>query len=215
MSFDQEEWLETHGLNWSEVEDSQIKLCWIDLESTGLDTDKDVILEFGLVLTDVWGDVIEDSAFHSLVWETSDHYRERLAAMDDFVRGMHERSGLLGELDKGPTRSINKVQADVLRHLIDGFEIRERQLYLAGNSVHFDAQLLTHYAYNFMQHLHYRQANVSTLKILCAELNPELFDKLTKQPDALLKPFNAHRSMSDLGDSINEYKAYIENFLWI
>lgn len=212
-TFDPDTWMQKHGLEYA-GHGSKPKLCWVDLETTGLDADKDVVLEFGMVLTDEWGFIIPDSFYSSLVWENSDQYRERIKAMPDFVRKMHEKSGLLTALeddtDGQTVKSVNKVQREALNCLVDN-DIEKGSLYLAGSSVHFDAGFMNHYMYGFLQYLHYRQLNVSSFKVAAQLLNPTLFKAMNERD---LNPFSAHRSLDDLGDSINEYASYIDNFLY-
>lgn len=209
MSFQFEKWISKHGLTVA-PDDAFPVWGWVDLETTGLDPDADVILEFGFVMTDEWGNIIPDSAYHSLVSENTDHYRERTEAMIDVVAEMHSTSALLGDLAHNASRPAAQVQKDMFKVLGD-FGIASRELYWAGSSVHFDVSMLRRYMFNLEEFLHYRQINVSTLKTLCQELNPTLYSKIIES----LNPFNLHRSMSDLGDSINEYRAYVDNFLFI
>lgn len=209
MSFNLSNWVTKHGLEIAD-DDAEPVWGWVDLETTGLDPDTDVILEFGFIMTDKWGAVIEDSAYHSLVWEDTDHYRQAWNSMSNLVRDMHIKSALQGDLEHNATRPLGQVQKDMFK-VIDDFEIARREIYLAGSSVHFDASMLRHYMFDLSEFLHYRQNNVSTLKILCQQLNPVLFSKIIES----MSLFELHRSMSDLGDSINEYRAYVENFLFI
>lgn len=206
-----DQWYIDHGLGIAS-ETAEPRLCWIDLETTGLDADRDVILEFGMIITDEWGNIIPGLDYHSLVWEDSDHYRERIEGMDSFVVNMHAESGLAEEITKGENvRSVNKVQREALTVLTEA-GIAKGKLYLAGSSVHFDKGFLDHYMYGFVNYLHYRQLNVSSFKITAQMLNPELYNRMVELDQ---NPFAKHRSMADLGDSINEYRCYTDNFLYI
>lgn len=187
-------------------------MLWIDIETTGLDNDRDVILEIGLIGTDNEGHVIPGMVWESLIWEASDHYRDRFDNMDDFVQKMHLASGLLEEMASDPDdfMSLNSAENSILTFLHNR-EIQKGQLYLAGSSVHFDNGFLEHYMHKIPDFLNYRQINVSTLKVLCQELNPELYAKIQKTT----LPMKRHRSLPDLVDSLHEWYAYRDNFLFL
>lgn len=190
------------------------RYCWVDLETTGLDSDRDVILEVGLILSDNEGYVIEDGIWHGLIWEHSDHYNDRLANMDDFVRQMHDASGLrlaLNEaIEQGKHYSLARAQTMMLEFL-QAHNVEKGQLFMAGSSVHFDVGFLEHYMHGFIDYQNYRQVNVSTLKTLCNELSPELYEKIM----AYTTPAKIHRSLSDLADSLHEFYVYRDNFLYL
>lgn len=208
-SFDVHAWAQEHDLPLA-TNDTEPRFLWVDLETTGLDDARDVILECGMVLTNRWGEVIPEFSFNSLILERSDHYTARIDNMDTFVRQMHENSGLLHDLETQESVSINKAQERILDRL-QFMNIRPKTLYIAGSTIKFDSGFLKHYAPELEKFLHHRDLNVSSLKILCQELNPELYDSLEAQSS----PRKLHRSLSDLADSLQEFYGYVENFLFI
>lgn len=184
------------------------QLVWIDLETTGLE-DSDVILEFGMCVSDFEGRVIPNSVFRTVVREKSDHYNDRLASMDDVVVQMHSKSGLLDELD-GDVASLRTTQALALQTLREFCHLAPEIGMLAGSSVHYDEGKMQRYMPRFTDYLYYRQINVSSIKELCKFYNPEIYARLGDNT----RNEKRHRSLSDLADSIDEYLFYVDNFLW-
>lgn len=209
MTFDTVQWAQENDLPVADSNDTP-SYAWVDLETTGLDSARDVILEFGMVLTNSDGEIIPGFGFCELIFEKSDHYATRLDNMDPFVRTMHENSGLLHDLTTTPTMSINKAQETILASL-KLMKVAPKSLYIAGSTIKFDAGFLEHYAADFMNFLHHRDINNSTLKILCEELNPELHANIEQS----LAPRKLHRVMADLADTLHEFHAYVDNFLFI
>jgi len=107
-------------------------IVWIDLETTGLDPDRDCLLEAAVVITD--DELCQVDWYESVIKPK----RRALRRMDDFVVDMHTKSGLLAELPSG--RDVRVVEREILafldRHGLD------KRLTLAGDSVHFDKSFL-------------------------------------------------------------------------
>jgi len=164
---------------------------WLDLEMTGLELERCAIVEIGIVLTK--SDLVPLAELERVVWQPD----EVLARMDPFVRDMHTRSGLLDRI-RSATTSLAEAERDALalvsRHC--GF----REGVLAGNSIHTDRRFLARYMPMFEGWLHYRQLDVSSLKLLAAAWYPEIpkFEKGEK----------THTALDDLRGSLAELAYY-------
>lgn len=198
-------WADNNDLRIAEY-DTKPELLWIDIETTGL-VRQDVILEIGIILSDIEGYVIPESSYSTVVFEDTDHYNQRIDGMSDLVVNMHRDSDLLREIDNGQGIPVNAAQNQIME-LLNKFCPEKNSVYLAGSSVHFDGGVVANYMKTLDDHIHYRQVNVSTLKVLCAELNPRV-------ARSILAPMKHHRVMDDLVDSLHEYYHYIDNFLFI
>lgn len=176
--------------------DAELKLVWIDLEMTGLDPAVDSILEIACIIT---GPDLQPLGQYEAVIQTSP---DQLAKMGDFVRDMHTKNGLL-ERVKQATVTLDKAQSATLELVKQ--HCNERAGVLAGNSIHQDRRFLYKYMPLLEAWLHYRQVDVSSLKILSRAWYPDLpkFGKEDKD----------HTALADIKESINELKFYRENIL--
>ncbi len=162
---------------------------WVDLETTGLDPELHKILEFAVIVTH--RNLTEIFRYETLV-------DGPLEGMNGFVLDMHTKSGLIEAHEKQEPARLKDVEQIVLSALRK-YEIPKGKAYLCGNSVHFDRKFLAKHMPDLLAHLHYRQLDVSTLKIVWGDVLP--FDKGEAH----------HRAMLDLEASISEYKHYITN----
>lgn len=181
----------------------EINRIWVDVETSGLDPEKDYLLEVGIVLTDRWGgSIAEDSWLLDTVLPKE---------VDPFVVEMHNKSGLWNDLTDS-TATLTQIEAtDRILDFLTIHNIRYSSLPMCGSSVHFDRSFLKKFLPEVEKHFHYRNIDISTLKLLCEDLNPELYAKL----DSETQPAKKHRAISDCYDTINEYKFYWENFLFV
>lgn len=165
---------------------SDLKLVWIDLEMTGLDVETCVIVEVAAVIT---GDDLKPLA----EYEAAIHQPEgALASMNDFVRNMHTQSGLL-ERVRASTVSVGQAER-ALCDLVAQFA-KPREAVMAGNSIHVDRRFIGRYMPTLDGFLHYRQVDVSSLKVLAQAWYPAL-PKFEKK--------KAHTALSDIRESIAE-----------
>jgi oligoribonuclease len=171
------------------------RLVWIDLEMTGLDLDRHVIVEIACVVTD--GDLQPLDAGVSYVVRASD---AELAEMDDFVTEMHTKSGLLPEIPNGIELEVaeSQVMEYVKSHISE-----PRKAPLAGSSIYVDRGFLSRAMPALDSYLHYRLVDVSSIKELCRRWYPRTY---FASPD---KQGN-HRALGDIADSIRELKYYRE-----
>lgn len=134
-------------------------LVWIDLEMTGLDADRDVIVEIACIVTD--GELVtRDDGMDVVIHQPPD----ALAAMDDFVRAMHTKSGLL-EAIEASTIDLEHAAAQALAYV--QAHVREAgRTPLCGNSIGTDRRFLAKYMPELDGYLHYRSVDVSSVKEL-------------------------------------------------
>jgi oligoribonuclease len=171
------------------------RLVWIDCEMTGLDLGSDALIEVAALVTDFDLNVLGDGV--DLVVKPP---AEALDQMGDFVRAMHEKSGLLEELDSGLTleEAEEQVLAYVKEHCPDGSRPP-----LAGNTVATDRSFLTRDMPALEGFLHYRIVDVSSIKELARRWFPRAyFQAPTKRGN--------HRALADIQESIEELRYYRE-----
>lgn len=169
-------------------------LAWMDLEMTGLDPDRHVIVEIATLLTD---DNLE------LIAEGPDLVVHQpptaMAEMDDFVRKMHTKSGLLPQIESS-TISLEDAAAQTLAFLRE--HIKEpRSVPLCGNSIGTDRRFLAKHTPEIEEFLHYRSVDVSTIKELSRRWYPEVLDNA---PAKAL----GHRALDDIRESVAELAYY-------
>lgn len=171
-------------------------LVWLDLEMTGLDPERHVIVEIATLITD------DDLAIVAEGPDLVVHQPpEALARMDDFVRQMHRKSGLLPEIEAS-TVSLDDAGAATLEfvkhHVPDA-----RTVPLCGNSIGTDRRFLAKHLPELEDHLHYRSVDVSTIKELARRWYPGV---LKGRPDKE----GRHRALDDIRESVAELRYYRE-----
>jgi oligoribonuclease len=174
-------------------------LAWLDLEMTGLDAEHDVIVEIACIITD--SELTPRDAGIDIVVHAD---ADTLGRMDDFVRKMHTRSGLL-PLIVASDVSVEQAQARVLDY-VRGHVPAPGTAPLCGNSIGVDRRFLDRYMRELDGYLHYRSVDVSSLKELCRRWYPAVY---SKRPDKA----ETHRALDDILESIAELKYYRENML--
>jgi oligoribonuclease len=174
-------------------------LVWIDLEMTGLDTARHTIVEIAVLITDSELELLDEGI--DLIVHASP---EELALMDDFVRKMHTKSGLLAAIEAS-TLSLEDAGAAVLEYLearLPGAGTTP----LCGNSIGVDRRFLDRYLPAVDQYLHYRSVDVSSFKELCRRWYPTVYKH---RPDKQ----ETHRALDDIRESIEELRFYRINML--
>jgi oligoribonuclease len=169
-------------------------LVWMDLEMTGLDVDRHVIVEVATLITD--DDLAIVAEGPDLVVAATP---EALDSMDEFVRTMHTTSGLLDEI-AASTVTLDEAGAATLA-FIRTHVPKARTVPLAGNSIGTDRRFLQEYLPEVEAHFHYRNVDVSTVKELVRRWRPEL---LKSSPEKQ----STHRAMDDVKASIDELRHY-------
>lgn len=173
-------------------------LAWIDLEMTGLDTANHTIVEIAVLMTNSNLEVIDDG-IDLVIHATPDE----LAKMDDFVRTMHTKSGLLPQIENS-TLSLADAGAQVLEYL--RARVTERSAPLCGNSIGVDRRFLDRYLPEVDQYLHYRSVDVSSFKEVCRRWNPSVSKGAPAKK-------STHRALDDIRESIEEMRYYRDSFL--
>jgi oligoribonuclease len=168
----------------------------MDLEMTGLDPSRDVIVEIATLITDDNLQILAEGP--DLVVHQPD---EVLAIMDPFVVDMHTRSGLLTEI-KESTLTLEEAGRLTLE-FIKTFVTSERSVPLCGNSIGMDRRFLAAYLPEIENYLHYRSVDVSSVKELVKRWYPEA---ISKRPHKV----GNHRALGDIRESVNELRYYRE-----
>jgi oligoribonuclease len=166
----------------------QNNLVWIDLEMTGLDPDKERIIEIAVVVTD--SQLVEVAT------------APVLDAMDEWNRTTHGRTGLTARVRASPL-SEDEAEETMLTFLRE--HVPQRASPMCGNSVCQDRRFLARYMPRLEAYFHYRNLDVSTLKELARRWKPDLAKGFSKK--------NRHEALSDIHESIDELKYYREHLL--
>jgi oligoribonuclease len=171
------------------------RLVWIDCEMTGLDLGADALIEVAALVTDFDLNVLGEGI--DLIIKPS---QESLDQMVEFVRSMHEKSGLLDELDGGTT--LADAEEQVLAYIRKHCGENSRPP-LAGNTVATDRSFLARDMPTLEGFLHYRIVDVSSIKELSRRWYPRAyFAAPTKRGN--------HRALADIQESIEELRYYRE-----
>ncbi len=171
------------------------KLVWIDCEMTGLDLQKDALLEVAVLVTDGELNILGDGV--EVIIRPED---ESLEQMGDFVRAMHTTSGLLDKLAGGVT--MQEAMEQVLAHVKEFVPV-ERKAPLAGNTIGTDRAFLARDMPELESWVHYRNLDVSSIKELARRWYPKVMYQ------APVKGGN-HRALADIQESIEELRYYRE-----
>ena len=176
----------------------QPNLIWIDCEMTGLDLEKDVLVEIAVLVTDSELNVIGEGI--DLVIAATP---EQLAGMNEFVTQMHTNSGLITEIPNGI--SVSAAEDAIIKYLESASTVAGKSP-LAGNSVSVDRSFIARDMPRLNDYLHYRTIDVSSVKELARRWNAKVnFNSPAKTGN--------HRALGDIQDSIAELAHYRANFL--
>ncbi|PWF23006.1 oligoribonuclease [Corticimicrobacter populi] len=173
------------------------RLVWLDMEMTGLDPEKERIIEVAVVVTEP--DLTTVAEGPVLVIHQPDSV---LDAMDNWNKGTHGRSGLIDKV-KASTLDEATAEAQLIAFLSQHMPAGKSPL--CGNTISQDRRFMFRYMPKLEAFFHYRNLDVSTLKELCRRWKPELikgFEKKTR-----------HEALADVYESIDELKYYREHFI--
>jgi oligoribonuclease len=174
------------------------RLVWIDLEMTGLEIRRHVIVEIAVLVTGA--DLVAlDDGIDIVVHQPP----EALAEMDEYVTTMHTRSGLLPAITAS-TVTLADAGAAALEYV--GRHVAEGTAPVCGNSIGVDRRFLDAQLPALDGYLHYRSIDVSTLKELCRRWAPAVYRKRPGKQEA-------HRALADIHESILELAYYRDHFL--
>jgi oligoribonuclease len=172
-------------------------LIWIDMEMSGLDPDRDRVLEIAIVVTNANLDVVAEAA--PMVIHQPDAV---LTAMDAWNTSTHARTGLTERV-----RASRTTEGEAEQRMLDfvAAHVPPATSPMCGNSVHQDRRFLARYMPRLEAHFLYRNLDVSTLKELAKRWRPSLLEGLVKA--------GRHEALADIHESIDELKYYREHFL--
>ena len=172
-------------------------LIWIDLEMTGLDPNKDRIIEIATLVTDCDLNIIEEGPVFATNQPTA-----LLDSMDEWCTRTHGESGLTQRV-KDSKVTVAEAEAATLaflrRHIAQGASP------MCGNSVHQDRRFMVNEMPELEAFFHYRNIDVSTLKELAVRWHPELPKKFKKA--------GTHLALDDIRESVAELRFYREEFI--
>jgi oligoribonuclease len=170
----------------------------MDLEMTGLEPDRHVIVEIATLVTDDDLEIVAEGP--DLVIHQPD---AALAEMNEVVIEMHTKSHLIQAI-KASTVTLEQAGAETLAFLKQHIP-NERTVPLCGNSIGTDRRFLARYLPEIEDYLHYRSVDVSTVKELARRWNPKI---LPGAPDKK----ETHRALDDIIESIEELRYYRDHF---
>ena len=171
-------------------------LVWMDLEMTGLDPDKDRILEMATIVTDAHLNIIEEGPVLAI------HQGESvLLSMDEWNQTVHSGSGLISRVRDS---TLDEPAAEQMTLEFLRRTVAEGKSPLCGNSICQDRRFLYRYMPRLTGHLHYRNVDVSTIKELMARWCPDRLKGFEKK--------GSHRALDDIRESIEELRFYRRAF---
>ena len=172
-------------------------LIWIDLEMTGLDPEKDRIIEIATLVTDPQLNILGEGPVIAI------HQHEiLLSSMDEWNTRQHNQSGLVKRVLES-TYSEGVAESLTIDFLTK--YVGKGKSPMCGNSICQDRRFLYKYMPNLAAYFHYRNLDVSTLKELVKRWRPQLINGVTKE--------SKHLAMDDIKDSIAELAYYRQHFI--
>lgn len=176
---------------------NEFRLVWLDMEMTGLDPEKERIIEVAVVVTEPDLTIVAEGPV--LVIHQSDAL---LDAMDNWNRSTHGKSGLT---DKVKASTLTEAQAEDQLIAFLAQHVPAGKSPLCGNTVSQDRRFMFNYMPKLEQFFHYRTVDVSTIKELARRWRPELLKGFEKR--------SKHEALADIYESIDELKYYRETFI--
>jgi oligoribonuclease len=175
------------------------RLVWLDLEMTGLDLSRHVIVEIAVLVTDGNLEALDDG-IDVIVHQPP----EALAEMDDFVTKMHTKSALIPAIEAS-TVSLADAGALALEYIRR--HVSEPGIApMCGNSIGVDRRFLDQYLPELDRYLHYRSIDVSSFKELCRRWYPAVYKGRPNKAET-------HRALADVQESIAELRYYRAHML--
>jgi oligoribonuclease len=172
-------------------------LIWVDLEMTGLNPDKDRIIEMATIVTDTHLNLLAEGPVLAI------HQPDTLLAqMDEWNTTHHTSSGLV---DRVRASKIDEATAQAQTLEFIKKYVTAGKSPMCGNSVWQDRRFLARYMPELEQYFHYRLIDVSTLKELALRWAPEIYDGVKKEAK--------HLALDDIRESVQELRYYRDKLL--
>lgn len=172
------------------------RLVWIDLEMTGLDPEKERIIEMATIITDAELNIVAEGPIIAIHQPDS-----LLEAMDEWCTRTHGESGLIQRVKDS---NVSEVEAEQQTLAFLQQHVEPGQSPLCGNSIGQDRRFLVKYMPALEGFFHYRNLDVSTVKELARRWRPDVLAGVRKK--------GSHLALDDIRDSIAELQHYREHF---
>ncbi|MFU2081856.1 oligoribonuclease [Gallibacterium anatis] len=172
-------------------------LIWIDLEMTGLDPNKDRIIEIATIITDKNLNILAEGPVLAIKQDD-----KVLAGMNEWCQKTHNANGLIKRVrqSKLTERAAELQTLNFLKKWVP-----KGVSPICGNSVAQDKRFIFNYMPDLADYFHYRYLDVSTLKELAARWKPEILSGFKKK--------NSHLALDDIRESIAELAYYRQHFI--
>ncbi len=164
------------------------KWLWLDMEMSGLEVEKERIIEVAVIITDKNFNELE--TFESVIFQD----QKIIDQMDDWNKNQHGQSGLIAKIPTAP--KMDWVESQICA-LVKKHFISERPI-LCGNSISQDRKFIDRYMTNLAALLHYRLLDVTSWKIIMSDRYKVTHEKK-----------ESHRALDDIRESIAEMKTYL------
>lgn len=188
---------QTASVQTGKTTPNEFRLVWLDMEMTGLDPEKERIIEVAVVVTEPDLTIVAEGPV--LVIHQPDAL---LDAMDSWNRSTHGKSGLTGRVKAS---TLAEAQAELALIEFLSKYVPAGKSPLCGNTVSQDRRFMFNYMPKLEQFFHYRTIDVSTLKELARRWKPELLKGFEKR--------SKHEALADIYESIDELKYYRDTFI--
>lgn len=170
-------------------------LVWLDLEMTGLNPEKDRVLEIATIITDAELNIIAEGPVIAIYQAPN-----ILEEMNSWCVDQHGKSGLTQRVQES-NFSENYAEKEMLQFIKKYVPVKTSPL--CGNTIYQDRRFLLKYMPTLEDYFHYRLLDVSTLKILAQKWAPKIAEGFTKK--------STHLALQDIRDSIEELRYYRAN----